>query len=59
MAHKTNLSPAQQKQVAVERMWLRYYNDTLLSKGLITETQHRKMAAKIACRTTPLPPMHS
>ena len=59
MVQKSNLSPAQQRQVVVERMWLRYYNDTLLAKGIITETQHRKMQAKICSRTIPIGTPHS
>jgi hypothetical protein len=59
MNKKCHLSPAQQRQVVIERMWLRYYNDTLLAKGIITETQHRKMQAKICSRTTPVGTAHS
>lgn len=59
MIKKCNLSPAQQRQVVVERMWLHYYNNTLLSKGLITEAQHRKMQAKICSRTRPIETPHS
>lgn len=30
-----------QKQAVWEELWLNYYNDTLLKKGLITEQEHR------------------
>ena len=43
MAQQQNLTNEQQRQVVVERMWLHYYNNTLLDKGIITETQHRRM----------------
>lgn len=59
MIQKSNLSPAQQRQVVVERMWLQYYNDTLLAKGVITEAQHRKMRAMISSRTKPVSTPHS
>lgn len=39
------------RQAVVEKMWLHHYNNTLLEKGLITQTQHRRMMAKInSCR---------
>ena len=38
------------KRNVVEKMWLNYYNNTLLEKGLITETQHRKMRVSINSR---------
>lgn len=31
------------KQAVLERLWLTYYNDTLFSRGLITEEQRNKM----------------
>lgn len=54
MAIQKNLSKEQQRQVVVERMWLHYYNNTLLAKGVITEAQHRKMQAMINCRNKPV-----
>lgn len=54
MSQKSNLSTEQQRQVVVERMWLHYYNNTLLAQGIITETQHRKMQAMINSRTKPV-----
>lgn len=32
-----------EKQAVLERLWLTYYNDTLFSRGLITEEQRNKM----------------
>lgn len=40
-----------QKQAVWEELWLHYYNDTLLKKGLITEQEHRMMKLKINSRT--------
>lgn len=34
----------------VEKMWLNYYNNELLSRGLITESMHRKMKVEISTR---------
>ena len=38
------------KRSVVEKMWLHYYNNTLLEKGLITESQHHKMRVSINSR---------
>lgn len=38
---------AQKKQSVIERLWLIYFNDTLLKQGLITEDEHRRMHTKI------------
>lgn len=38
------------KRNVVEKMWLNYYNNMLLEKGLITESQHRKMRVSINSR---------
>lgn len=38
------------KQNIVEKMWLNYYNNILLDKGLITKEQHRKMKTYISTR---------
>lgn len=35
----------------LEKLWLTYYNDTLLAKGVITEDQHTRMCVKINNRT--------
>ena len=45
-----NSASEAEKQNVVEKMWLNYYNNVLLEKGLITETQHRKMKLSISSR---------
>jgi hypothetical protein len=35
---------------AVEKMWLNYYNNELLARGLISESMHRKMKLEISMR---------
>lgn len=48
---KRVVSKEVQKQAVWEELWLNYYNDTLLKKGLITEQEHRMMKLKINSRT--------
>ena len=31
------------KQIILEHLWLTYYNDTLFSKGIITEEERNKI----------------
>ena len=41
-----------------EQLWLRYFNDSLLEKGIITKEEHQKMNARIVNRkgrVTPSP----
>lgn len=38
------------KRSVVEKMWLHYFNNSLLEKGLITEAQHSKMKTQISRR---------
>jgi len=45
-----NIAREAEKRNVVEKMWLNYYNNTLLEKGLITESQHRKMRVSINSR---------
>lgn len=45
----------QLRQAAVERMWLNYYNNTLLQQGLISADMHRKMKIQIATRKSVSP----
>ena len=33
-----------------EQLWLRYFNDSLLEKGVITKEEHQKMNARIVNR---------
>jgi len=42
------------KKIILEELWLIYYNDTLLAKGVITESIHRMMSLKIHQRTRSL-----
>ena len=46
---RNNAREAEKRNV-VEKMWLNYYNNMLLEKGLITESQHRKMRVSINSR---------
>lgn len=45
-----NLTNEQQRRNVVEKMWLNYFNNGLLEKGMITPTQHRKMKLHISTR---------
>ena len=41
-----------------EQLWLRYFNDSLLEKGIITKEEHQKMNSRIVNRkgrVTPSP----
>lgn len=44
---KMAMTNEQQRRIVVEEIWLRYFNDTLLQKGLITQQEHQKMILKI------------
>lgn len=50
MAEDTNEENEAKRRSVVEKMWLNYFNNSLLEKGLITETQHRKMKTQISSR---------
>lgn len=39
-------------QATIQQLWLTYYNDTLYTKGLITEDQRNRMRIKIKNRAT-------
>lgn len=41
----------QKKQAVMEQLWLTYFNDTLYTKGVITEEQRNKMRLMIKSRT--------
>ena len=41
----------QEKAIIIEELWLIYFNDTLRSRGLITEEQWVEMHTKINLRT--------
>lgn len=40
----------QNKQAVIEGLWLNYYNDTLLARGLITQEQYDAMCSRIKRR---------
>ena len=50
MGEKNAVSNEQKRKNAVEKMWLNYYNNTLLEKGLISKSLHRKMHIMISNR---------
>ena len=52
MAERTNEEDEAKKRRVVEKMWLNYFNNSLLEKGLITEYQYRKMKLQINSRKT-------
>ena len=39
------------KNQAVRRIWLLYFNRTLLERGVITEREHDRMRSKILAQT--------
>lgn len=45
------LNPEQQKKLLVEEAWLKYYNQVLFEKGLISERERILMINKIDART--------
>ena len=45
------LNPEQQKKLLVEEAWLKYYNQVLFEKGLISEQERILMINKIDART--------
>lgn len=47
-----NFSIEQQKKVLVEEAWLKYYNQILFEKGVITERERNLMINMIDARTT-------
>lgn len=47
-----NVTPEQQKKAIVEEAWLKYYNQALFEKGMITERERNLMINKIDARTT-------
>jgi len=40
----------QLRRAVVEKMYLNYFNNSLLEQGIITPEQHRKMQIQIATR---------
>ena len=45
-------APEQQQKTFVEEAWLKYYNQVLFEKGMITERERNLMINKIDARTT-------
>ena len=45
------VTPEQQKKAIVEEAWLKYYNQVLFEKGMITERERNLMIHKIDART--------
>jgi len=50
MEQKQALTNEQQRRNVVEKMWLNYFNNGLLEKGMITPDQHRRMKVYISTR---------
>jgi hypothetical protein len=46
-----NVTPEQHKKIFVEEAWLKYYNQVLFEKGMITERERNLMINKIDART--------
>ena len=40
----------QMRKAAVEKMWLQYFNNHLLSQGVITPEEHHKIQVKLVTR---------
>ena len=47
----SQLSNEQRRKNVAEELWLHYFNDSLLTKGVITEKEHLKMNLEINLRT--------
>ena len=47
-----NVTPEQQKKTFVEESWLKYYNQVLFERGMITERERNLMINKSDARTT-------
>lgn len=45
----------QMRRAVVEKMYLNYFNNSLLEQGVITPEQHRKMKLQIATRKPKTP----
>lgn len=50
MAEKKIMTNEQKKQQLAEELWLKYYNNVLFEKGLITEADRNRMANTISAR---------
>ena len=45
------VTPEQQKKAIIEEAWLKYYNQVLFEKGMITERERNLMIHNIDART--------
>lgn len=50
MANKEEGKNEELRRNVVEKMWLNYFNNSLLEQGLISESMHRKMKVQISTR---------
>lgn len=50
MPECTSAAQEAKKRAVIEKMWLNYYNNVLLEKGLITQVQHHRMQVQINSR---------
>ena len=50
MAGEKKLTDGQQRRILTEKLWLHYFNDYLLEKNMITETQRNRMVIMIENR---------
>ena len=48
MADRDEVRNEALRQNVVEKMWLNYYNNELLARGLISESAHRQMKLQIS-----------
>lgn len=44
---------SRERDALPEEIWLTYYNDYLLSRGVLTERQHARLCRDIALRRAP------
>ena len=51
MAVKEKIHPEEHKRILLEEAWLKYYNQVLYEKGLITERERNLMINRIDSRT--------
>lgn len=54
MDNKESLNE-QMRRAVVEKMYLNYFNNSLLEQGIITPEEHRKMQIQIAVRKPKTP----
>lgn len=47
MENQMDSSLTATQQTVIRNLWLTYYNNTLLERGIISQDEHRKMKIKI------------